>query len=87
MKYPLIWLLKALPVRDQPAVRQVCRYHPTCSAYALEAVTTHGAVRGTWLAVRRVSALPPLGGRRLRPRATRHDSQELDVRPPPARST
>lgn len=39
-----------------------CRYVPTCSAYAEEAVAAHGAVRGTWLAVRRVGRCRPGGG-------------------------
>lgn len=39
-----------------------CRYLPTCSAYAEEAVVAHGAVRGTWLAVRRVGRCRPGGG-------------------------
>ena len=39
-----------------------CRFYPSCSAYALEAVERHGALRGTWLAVRRVSRCHPFGG-------------------------
>ena len=39
-----------------------CRYWPTCSDYALEAVATHGAVRGGWLAARRVGRCHPWGG-------------------------
>ena len=59
MRYPLIWLLKAYRFAISPLYGPVCRYHPTCSAYALEAVTTHGAVRGSWLAVRRVLRCHP----------------------------
>jgi len=36
-----------------------CRFHPSCSAYALEALEVHGAVRGSWLAARRVSRCHP----------------------------
>ena len=39
-----------------------CRYLPSCSAYGLEAIETHGAVRGSWLAVRRVCRCNPWGG-------------------------
>ena len=42
-----------------PLIGPVCRYQPTCSAYALEALELHGAARGTWLAVRRVSRCHP----------------------------
>ena len=70
MKYVLIGLLKAYRALISPLYGQVCRYHPSCSAYALDAVTEHGSLRGSWLAVRRLRALPPVGGRRLRPRAT-----------------
>jgi hypothetical protein len=36
-----------------------CRFHPSCSAYALEALEVHGAGRGTWLAARRVGRCHP----------------------------
>ena len=39
-----------------------CRFHPTCSQYAREAIAAHGARAGTWLAVRRLGRCHPLGG-------------------------
>jgi putative membrane protein insertion efficiency factor len=36
-----------------------CRFHPSCSQYALEALAVHGAVRGSWLAVKRVARCHP----------------------------
>jgi hypothetical protein len=39
-----------------------CRYVPTCSVYAVEALEAHGAVRGLWLTVRRVARCRPGGG-------------------------
>jgi putative membrane protein insertion efficiency factor len=36
-----------------------CRFHPSCSQYALEALTVHGAARGSWLAIKRVGRCHP----------------------------
>ena len=55
----LVLLLRGYRYAISPLYGQVCRYHPTCSAYALEAVTEHGALRGSWLAVRRIARCHP----------------------------
>jgi uncharacterized protein len=59
VKYVLIGLLKAYRFAISPLYGQVCRYHPSCSAYALEAVTVHGSLKGVWLSVRRVARCNP----------------------------
>jgi putative membrane protein insertion efficiency factor len=59
VKFLLIWLLRAYRFAISPLYGQVCRYHPSCSAYALEAVTRHGSVRGSWYAVRRLARCHP----------------------------
>ncbi len=72
MKYVLIALLRGYRAVISPLYGQVCRYHPSCSAYALEAVQVHGSLKGSWLAVRRLAPLPPVGRRGLRPRPDPH---------------
>ena len=42
-----------------PALPARCRFYPTCSAYAAEAIARHGAARGSWLAVRRLAKCAP----------------------------
>ncbi len=42
-----------------PLYGNVCRYYPSCSAYGLESVRVHGAVKGVWLACRRVGRCHP----------------------------
>ena len=59
MKHLLIGFIRAWRFAISPLYGQVCRYHPSCSAYALEAVTVHGSIRGTWLAVRRIARCHP----------------------------
>src|SRR5271165_2095406 len=50
-----------------PLLGPRCRFYPSCSAYALEAVQLHGALRGSWLAVRRLSRCHPFHGGGLDP--------------------
>ena len=59
VKYVLITLLRGYRAVISPLYGQVCRYHPSCSAYALEAVQVHGSIKGTWLAVRRLGRCHP----------------------------
>lgn len=44
----------------RPFLPRACRYHPTCSDYALQALQEHGAARGSWLAVKRVCRCHPI---------------------------
>ena len=44
-----------------------CRFLPTCSAYALDALELHGAARGSWLSIRRIARCHPWGGRGFDP--------------------
>lgn len=56
-----------LPIRFyqlciSPLFPPACRFTPTCSAYAIEAIMKHGVIRGTWLALKRISRCHPWGG-------------------------
>jgi putative membrane protein insertion efficiency factor len=59
---PLIGLVRAYRRWISPALPPACRYIPTCSAYAEEALQKYGAVRGSWLAIRRLLRCHPFGG-------------------------
>ena len=59
--------LLILPIRFyqrfiSPLTPPACRYTPTCSQYAVEAIRRHGPVRGLWLAIKRISRCHPWGG-------------------------
>lgn len=45
-----------------PFIAGSCRYHPSCSTYAEEALSTHGAFRGGWIALKRMARCHPWGG-------------------------
>jgi uncharacterized protein len=55
-------LVRGYQLLLSPYLGGQCRYLPTCSAYAIEALETHSAARGSWLALRRIARCHPLGG-------------------------
>ncbi|WP_395106558.1 membrane protein insertion efficiency factor YidD [Actinomadura sp. SCN-SB] len=55
----LILLVRAYRRFLSPLLGQQCRFQPTCSAYGLEALQVHGALRGSWLTVRRIGRCHP----------------------------
>lgn len=59
MKWLLIGFIRFWRKFISPLYGDVCRYYPTCSAYGLEAVQVHGAIKGSWLTVRRITRCHP----------------------------
>ncbi len=53
---------RAYKLALSPWIGRACRFHPTCSDYAAEALVLHGPVRGSWLAARRLCRCHPFGG-------------------------
>ena len=62
MKAAVLWLIRGYQATFSKVIPPVCRFQPTCSAYAYEAIEKHGASRGSWLAVKRLSRCRPWGG-------------------------
>jgi putative membrane protein insertion efficiency factor len=59
MKRVLIALVAAYRYALSPMLGRSCRFHPSCSEYAQEALERHGALRGVWLALRRIGRCHP----------------------------
>lgn len=55
----LILLVRGYQVGISPLLPASCRYYPTCSAYAVEAIERHGPARGGWMALRRIARCHP----------------------------
>lgn len=59
MKHLLIALIRAYQWILSPWVGHSCRFHPTCSHYAVEAIENHGAIKGSYMTVRRLLKCHP----------------------------
>jgi putative membrane protein insertion efficiency factor len=59
MRTILILLVRGYQVSLSPLLPAACRYYPSCSAYAIQALERHGAIRGSWMAVRRIARCNP----------------------------
>ncbi len=65
MKQIMIWLIKGYQYFLSPLIGNQCRFEPSCSNYALEAIQKYGALKGGWLMIKRLARCQPLceGGR------------------------
>ena len=61
LNYFLIVPIKLYQIRLSPLIGPSCRFTPTCSNYAIEAINKHGPFKGFWLAIKRISKCHPWG--------------------------
>ncbi|MEZ5654804.1 MAG: membrane protein insertion efficiency factor YidD [Sphingobium sp.] len=58
----LIGLARAWQMGPSRLIPPTCRYYPSCSHYAIQAIRKHGAIKGSWLAIKRLLRCHPWGG-------------------------
>lgn len=78
MKKLPIALIRFYQIFISPLCPGVCRYQPTCSQYMIEAIKTHGCIKGVWLGIKRICRCHPWGGSGFDPvpaKETRHKSR------------
>jgi putative membrane protein insertion efficiency factor len=79
LAWPFIQLVRFYRYAISPLLGANCRYEPTCSAYAEEALRRHGVLRGGWFALKRIARCHPWGGSGYDPvPVVRDDSQPVD---------
>jgi putative membrane protein insertion efficiency factor len=59
VKFVLIYLLRSYKMLISPLLPPACRFTPTCSVYAMEAISKHGALRGSYMGIRRLLRCHP----------------------------
>lgn len=60
--FPFVLLVRFYQIAISPYIPATCRYHPTCSAYTIEALQKHGVLLGGWYAIKRIISCHPWGG-------------------------
>lgn len=62
LTYPLVLLVRFYQVAISPFTPSTCRYNPTCSHYAIQALKKRGLIIGGWLSLKRIISCHPWGG-------------------------
>ncbi len=60
MRWLMIWLIKGYQYFLSPLIGNQCRFEPTCSNYAIQAIEKYGAFKGGWLMIKRLVRCQPL---------------------------
>jgi len=74
--WPFIQLLRVYRLAISPWLGSNCRFQPTCSSYAIEALQRYGLLKGAWLAARRVGRCHPWGGLGYDPVPTKQEDTD-----------
>ena len=78
----LIGAIRVYQAVGSPFFGRHCRFQPTCSHYAVEAIEQHGSLRGSWLTVRRLLRCHPFGAAGWDPVPCRHDPDHAEEATP-----
>ncbi|MEM8832021.1 MAG: membrane protein insertion efficiency factor YidD [Cyanobacteria bacterium P01_G01_bin.19] len=78
MKTLILWTIKGYRRFISPLFPPSCRFQPTCSQYVLEAIATHGTVKGGWLATKRILRCHPFHPGGYDPVPPQENSSKLD---------
>lgn len=62
VRWILIKMVRFYQLALSPLLPNSCRYSPSCSAYMIEAIQKHGAIKGVWFGIKRISRCHPWGG-------------------------
>lgn len=62
LKWPAILLVKFYQLAIRPMLPNACRYTPSCSEYAMEAIHKYGGIKGSYLGIKRILRCHPWGG-------------------------
>jgi putative membrane protein insertion efficiency factor len=62
VQFPFVLLIKIYQWVISPLTPAACRYNPTCSNYSIQAIKEWGVIKGSWLAIKRISSCHPWGG-------------------------
>ncbi|WP_422356710.1 membrane protein insertion efficiency factor YidD [Roseivirga pacifica] len=76
ISYFFIFLVRIYQYAISPLLGANCRYTPTCSAYTVEAIRTHGPFKGTWMGIKRISRCHPWGGHGYDPVPPKEDAKQ-----------